>query len=223
MHGRGWVVVRGIALLTDPGWVAELLTAAEGWGWVGHVVLGLVYVVSTVALVPASALTLGIGFLYGPIEGTATVLPAATVGATLSFMLGRRMLRGWVAKQAARHARFGALEAAVAKDGFKILLLVRLSPVFPFNVVNYLFGLTSISLPRYMVGSFLAMLPGTLLYATIGSMLSDAAQLASGERPDAGHLHTAVTWLGAIATLAVVIWTTRMARRVLRREAPDLA
>ena len=201
----------------------ELLAAAEGWGRFGNVVLGLVYVVSTVALLPTSVLTLGIGFLYGPLVGTATALPAATVGATLSFLLGRRMLRGWVARKAEAHQRFGALEAAMARDGFKILLLVRLSPIFPFNLVNYLFGLTSISLPRYMVGSFLAMLPGTLLYATIGSMLSDAAQLASGERPDAGNLDTAVTWIGAIATLAVVIWMTRIARRALRRQAPDLA
>ena len=121
----------------------------------------------------------------------------------------------------AGNVRFAALQGAIEKQGFKILTLVRLSPVFPFTVVNYAFGLTRVSFSTYVLGSFLGMLPGTLMYVYLGSAVGDIATLSSEGVGDAGWQGEVLKWGGLAATVIVTIFITRVARKALANAAPE--
>ena len=141
----------------------------------------LVYVLATVLFLPGSILTLGAGFAYG-------------VGARHRGRLDRRERRvlPWHFSSAARwpasglrraskrNPRFAAIDRAVGREGLKIVLLTRLSPVFPFNLLNYAFGLTTVSLRDYVLGSLVGMLPGTVMYVYLGSLITSLSELAAG-------------------------------------------
>jgi len=201
--------------------VAEWLVALVAWiedaGAAGVAAFSGVYVLGTVVMAPGSVLTLGAGFAWGPLWGVAVVSPASVAGATLAFVLGRTLLRDWVRARVAARPRFAAIDRAVGEHGFKIVFLLRLSPIFPFNLLNYALGLTRVRLGTYVLASFLGMLPGTFLYVYIGSLITNLAELASGTRPDAGAAQQAVLWGGLAATLILVIVIARLARRALRQ------
>ncbi|MDP6963241.1 MAG: TVP38/TMEM64 family protein, partial [Planctomycetota bacterium] len=143
---------------------------ADAIAWVrmhgvwGAVIAGLAYAAATVLMIPGSVATLAMGALYGPWYGLLVVSPASVLGATIAFLLGRGAFRPAIEKKMQGSQKFEKLQAAIANQGLKILTLVRLSPVFPFTLINYAFGLTRISLFHYVLGSFVGMLPGTLLY-----------------------------------------------------------
>jgi len=167
-------------------------------------------------LLPGSVLTLGAGFLFKIVIGTVTVSIGSTLGACAAFMVGRTIARNWIAGKVARNKKFAAVDEAVAQQGFKIVLLTRLSPVFPFNILNYAFGLTKISFWKYALGSWIGMLPGTLMYVYFGAGLRSLADVAAGnvEKNAAGRLFF---WLGLAATIAVTVFVTRIARKALRQ------
>jgi uncharacterized membrane protein YdjX (TVP38/TMEM64 family) len=195
-------------------------------GGAGTLSFGIVYAVAAVLLLPASILTLGAGFVWGPFLGLAVVLPSATVAATVAFLLGRTVARGWVQRRVADHPRFRAIDEAVGSGGFRLVLLLRLSPLFPFNLLNYTLGLTRVSLRDYVLGSAIGMAPGTFLYLYLGSLVTSASQLLSGERPSAGPLGTVLYAAGLAATLVVSVWVTRTARAALSKtlaEGKDVA
>ncbi|MBI4483426.1 MAG: TVP38/TMEM64 family protein [Acidobacteria bacterium] len=196
----------------------RLVEWIRGSGAAGMLVYALVYIVATVGLLPGSVLTLGAGFAYGPIVGTALVSPASVMGATLACLLGRSLARGWIARKVAGNAKFRAIDQAIGESGFKIVLLLRLSPVFPFNLLNYGLGLTAVRLRDYVLASFLGMLPGTFLYVYLGSLVTSASELLSGKRADAGWGGQAVYWGGLAATVLVTVFVTRIARRALARQ-----
>lgn len=200
--------------------VLSLIEWIRGAGVPGALVFILAYAAATVALLPGSLLTLGAGFAYGPVLGTAIVSPASVLGATLSFLLGRTVARGWITRKISGNARFSALDRAIGENGLKILVLVRLSPIFPFNVVNYAFGLTALRPLTYILGSFVGMLPGTILFVYLGSLAGEAATLLSGDRPDAGIAGRALYWVGLAATVGVTVLITRIARRALKQAIP---
>ncbi|RMH02462.1 MAG: TVP38/TMEM64 family protein [Planctomycetota bacterium] len=193
----------------------------RGLGVAGALLIGALYAAATVLLIPGSLITLLIGAIYGPLLGLAIVSPASVAGATLAFLLGRGVFRPAVERKLAGRRRFDALQTAMARDGFKILTLVRLSPVFPFTLVNYAFGLTPITTGRYVLGSFLGMLPGTLMYVWLGSTAGDLAELTAGA-PDAGAAGTALKAVGLLATILVTVLITRSARRALAESAPEV-
>ncbi len=199
----------------------EFLTWVQGLGWRGPLLIGLLYVGATVLMIPGSLLTLGVGFLYGPWKGTLLVSPASVAGATLAFFLGRTLLRESVERRIQDSRRLQALDRALAEGGLRIVFLTRLSPVFPFVLLNYAFGLTRVSARAYLLGSFLGMLPGTFLYVYLGSTLEDLSELASGAAPETEGLLW-WKWAGLAATLAVTVLVTRMARRALREAAPEV-
>ncbi len=189
----------------------------------GAVLVGLGYALATVLMIPGSLVTLLIGAIYGPWLGTALVSPASVLGATLAFLLGRTVFRPSMEAKMANSPRFTALQGAMEQQGFKILTLVRLSPIFPFTLVNYAFGLTRVSLGAYILGSFLGMLPGTLMYVYLGSAVGDVASLASeglGDT-DTGWQGQALQWGGLAATLIVTIFITRVAKKALSEVAPE--
>lgn len=217
-------IAAGLALIGAIGWFVPVrpwtLALADyirDAGAPGVVVFVAAYVVATVALLPGSLLTLAAGFAYGPIMGLLIVSPASVLAATIAFLLGRTVLRGWVQQQLTAAPRARAIDRAVAKDSFGLILLLRLSPVVPFNVLNYALGLSEASLGRYVAASFVGMLPGTFMYVYLGSLVTTAADLGGSSQAGASG-KIALTMIGLVATVVVVALVTRSARRALDRE-----
>jgi uncharacterized membrane protein YdjX (TVP38/TMEM64 family) len=202
--------------------VLGVLGWAKGAGVSGALLSGLAYVLGTLLFFPGSLLTLGAGFLYGLWGGLLVVVPSSVLGALLAFLLGRTVLRGPTERLLRRHPRFAAVDEAMAQNAFRVVVLLRLSPLFPFNLLNYGLGVTRVRTGPYVLGSVLGMLPGTLLYVYLGSLLTSATQLLSGERPDAGWAGRVLFVGGLLATAAVVVLVSRAARRALeaRLQAP---
>ncbi len=207
-------VITGIVLLPVKDWLLTGLEWTQGLGFWGPVFVIFFYIVACVLLLPGSVLTLGAGFLFKVVIGTVTVSIGSTLGACAAFLVGRTIARNWIAGKVARNKKFAAVDEAVAQQGFKIVLLTRLSPVFPFNLLNYAFGLTKISFWKYALGSWIGMLPGTLMYVYFGAGLRSLADVASGniEKNTAGKLFF---WLGLAATIIVTVFVTRIARKAL--------
>lgn len=210
-------VVASSFFLPTRRWALELAAWIRGAGAVGVAAYAGFYVVGTLLFFPGALLTLVAGFAYGPLWGTLIVWPTATAAATLAFVTGRFLARDWVEATAARHPRFKALDRAVGRRGFHMVLLLRLSPLFPFNFLNYTLGVTSMKFRDYLLASLLGMLPGTIMYVYLGSLITSATELASG-RSSAGHAGSVLYWLGLAATVAVTLLLARLARRALRRD-----
>ena len=218
------IVVTALLLVIALGWLLPVRTwtlalagYVRGAGTIGVLLFIAAYVVATVALLPGSVLTLAAGFAYGPIGGLLVASPASVIAATIAFLLGRTGLRGWVQRQIATSPRARALDRAVAKDSFRLILLLRLSPVIPFNVLNYALGISEASLGRYVAASFIGMLPGTWMYVYLGSLATTAAGLTEASRAGSTGKLT-LTLVGLAATIAVVVLVTRSARRALDEE-----
>jgi uncharacterized membrane protein YdjX (TVP38/TMEM64 family) len=167
-----------------------------------------------VAFVPGSLMTLVAGPIFGLTWGTLYVFVAATVGSCLAFLVARYLARGAVERWMAGNPRFAAIDRAIGAQGRKIVFLLRLSPVFPFNVLNYALGLTRVGFADYTVAS-IGMLPGTLLYVYSGKVVGDLAALAGGVKPERGAGGTLLLVVGLVATVAATAVVTRAARRAL--------
>ncbi len=197
----------------------ELLRNALQWvddlGAIAPIAFILIYIVATVAFLPGSVLTLGAGVLFGIIQGSIYVFFGATVGAALAFLVGRYLARGWIYKKIAGNQKFKAIDRAVGKEGLKIVLLTRLSPIFPFNLLNYGLGVTGVSLKDYILGS-IGMIPGTIMYVYIGSLAGNIATIGGETQPDANPIaQWAIRIIGFIATVAVTLYVTKIARKAL--------
>lgn len=207
------VLIFGLARICDlPGFLTRSLSWVENLGPIGPIVFIFVYVLATVFFVPGSALTLGAGAIFGVLAGSIYVSIAATLGATAAFLIGRYLARDWVARRTEGNPKFKAIDEAVAREGWKIVGLVRLSPVFPFNVLNYAFGVTRVSLRDYFWASWIGMIPGTVMYVYLGSL---------GRNLAAGRSRTPAEWVlyaaGLVATVGVTLFVTRLARRALEQ------
>ncbi len=192
----------------------------RGAGVAGAGVYVVVYVVATVLFLPGSILTLGAGFAYGVVAGTALVWVAANIGAALAFVLGRTLARDWIAGKVAANARFAAIDRAVGREGFRIVLLTRLSPVFPFNLLNYAYGLTRVTLRDYVLASSIGMLPGTVMYVYFGSLITSITELAAGTT-SRGAGGQAVYVVGFAIAVGVGVYVTRVARAALATATSD--
>ena len=203
-------------------WVTVLVERMRHAGAAGVALFFLAYVVSTVGFLPGSILTLVAGFVYGPVWGLAIASPASVAGATCAFLLGRTLLRDWAAKKVSGSPRARAIDAAVEREGFRIVLLLRLSPLFPFNVLNYLLSLTRVSTGTFILASFVGMLPATAMYVYLGSLAPAAADLASAPQ-GGGTPGTLLYVVGLVATIAVAVVAGRAARRALAAQLRDPA
>jgi uncharacterized membrane protein YdjX (TVP38/TMEM64 family) len=196
----------------------ELLRSALEWvnglGAIGAIAFIAIYTAATVAFFPGSILTLGAGVLFGVGFGSLYVFLGATLGATAAFLVGRYLARGWVSRKISGNAKFHAIDEAVGREGFKIVLLTRLSPVFPFNLLNYAYGVTGVSLKDYVLAS-IGMIPGTIMYVYIGSLAGSIATLGTGTQPTNPSIQWAIRIIGFIATVAVTVYVTRVARKAL--------
>jgi uncharacterized membrane protein YdjX (TVP38/TMEM64 family) len=197
----------GAALRDAVEWISSL-------GALAPVAFIVVYIVACVLFVPGSVVTLGAGALFGVVRGSVYVVIGATIGATAAFLIGRYLAREWVARRLEGNAAFKAIDAAVGREGWKIVGLTRLSPVFPFNLINYAYGLTAVSLRDYVIATGVGILPGTVMYVYIGSLAGSLTRAGAANAPK-----TAARWVlnlaGLAATTVVVLYTTRIARRAL--------
>ncbi|MBX6313598.1 MAG: TVP38/TMEM64 family protein [Isosphaeraceae bacterium] len=219
-----WVAV--LLIVASLAWIARklplgpALAAVQGWAgrlgpW-GPLAFGLCYVAAVVLMVPAWPWTLAAGALFGLVVGTITASLAATLGAALAFLIARYLARGAIVARWGHHPRFRALDQAIAQNGWKIVALLRLSPAVPFNIQNYLYGLTGIRFWPYVLTSWVAMLPGTFLYVYLGHIGGAGIEAASG---GVGRPRSPAEWgfliVGLLATIAVTIYLGRLARRAL--------
>ena len=189
----------------------------EGLGFWGPAAFVLGYAAAAVALLPGSLLTLAAGALFGLAAGTGYVFVGATLGACLAFLIARYLARGAVERRISTHPRFAVVDRAIGREGLKIVFLLRLSPVFPYNVLNYALGLTRVRFVDYLIAS-LGMLPGTILYVYYGKVLGDVAKVAAGAGVERDAGYWTVLALGLVATVAVTAVVTRTAKKALSEE-----
>jgi len=220
----GLAVLAGmLVLLLFTDWrsgLHSLLQLVESLGVWGPVVFVLLYVLASVFFIPGSILTLGAGALFGVVKGSLIVSLAATLGATAAFLVGRHFARTWVEGKLAAYPKFAAIDQAVSRNGWQTVLLTRLSPAFPFTLLNYAYGVTHVSLKEYVLASWLGMLPGTVVFVYLGSLAKAGTQMET---------KTPAQWalliVGLIATIIVTWLITRRAKQVLNTHlvatAPD--
>jgi uncharacterized membrane protein YdjX (TVP38/TMEM64 family) len=192
-------------------WVENL----GSWGIVTFI---LIYNIATVLFIPGTLLTMSGGVLFGVFWGSVYVFIAATLGATWAFLIGRYLCRDVICRMIQGNVKFQAIDQAVAKEGFKIVLLTRLSPVLPFNLLNYAFGVTQVSLRDYIFGS-LGMIPSTVMYVYLGSLVGDLAMLGKPEQstsPETQIIQWVIRGVGLITTVVMTIYLAHIAKKALQ-------
>lgn len=214
--GLAFVVLLTLGGRQAASYLPRFTTWVESLGPLGPLAFIVGYAVATVAFVPGSLLTLAAGAIFGVVKGTAFTLAGATLGASGAFLVARYAARGAVERRIAGNPRFAAIDGAVGREGLKIVALLRLSPVFPFNLLNYALGLTRVPFLHYFIASA-AMLPGTLLYVYYGAAAGSlASALSGGAKKGAGG------WIlfgvGLLATAVVTAFVTRLAGKALKQE-----
>jgi len=211
------VAVVGLVLLGRKagGLLPQFAEWVNGLGVWGPIVFIVGYAVAAVAFVPGSILTLAAGAIFGLVWGALYVFVAATLGASLAFLVSRHLARAAIEKKIAGSVRFAAIDRAVGAQGRKLVFLLRLSPIFPFNLLNYALGLTKVSFTDYAVAS-VGMIPGTILYVYYGKLAGDVAALAGGAVVQKGAGYYAVLVLGLLATVVVTTLVTRTAQKALK-------
>jgi uncharacterized membrane protein YdjX (TVP38/TMEM64 family) len=188
----------------------------DSLGSLGAIAYITLYIIATIAFLPGSIVTLSAGVVFGIVWGSIYVFIGASLGATAAFLIGRYLARDWVFKKIAGNEKFRAIDEAVGKEGFKIVLLTRLSPVFPFTLLNYAFGVTGVSLKDYILG-FVGMIPGTIMYVYLGSLTGNLAIGTEGQ-PSSPALEWTIRIIGFMATVAVTVYVTRIARKALEEK-----
>jgi uncharacterized membrane protein YdjX (TVP38/TMEM64 family) len=193
----------------------DFLTRTRQWGLAGVAVFAGVYVLATVLFLPGLILTLAGGFTFGLLWGTIGVSVGSTIGAAAAFLLGRTLLRDAIERNVSSSPRFAAIDRSVGRHGAKIVLLVRLSPVFPFNLTNYAFGLTNVRFWPYVLASWVGMLPATVMYVYLGSAAKSLAEILAGTY-EPGVAQQVLVGIGLVATVVVTVLVTQIARKALR-------
>jgi len=182
------------------------------WGWL---IFAAVYIVGTVLLVPGSVLTFAAGLAFGLAIGFPLVVVSATIGATLAFLIARYLAHDKVESLMQKRPKFKAIQSAVSEGGWKVVALLRLSPVLPFNLTNYLYGITDLKLREYVAATFVGIMPGTLLNVYVGA----AGKAASGE--GTSTLEWGFLAVGLVATVVVAVFVTKKAKAKLKEHGVD--
>jgi uncharacterized membrane protein YdjX (TVP38/TMEM64 family) len=192
----------------------QSLAWIDSLGAIGAIAFIGLYIIATIAFLPAFILTLGAGVLFGVGWGSIYVFVGATLGSIAAFLVGRYLVRDWVVQKIASNDKFSAIDRAVGKEGLKIVILTRLSPIFPFNLLNYAFGVTGVSLRDYIIGS-IGMMPGTLMFVYIGSLAGNLAALGTDTQVANPTLQWTLRIVGLLATIAVTIYVSKIAKQAL--------
>ena len=213
-------IIASIALLPVKDWLIKALQWTQNLGVWGPIFVVAFYMVACVLFLPGSVLTLGTGFVFKLIAGTIIVSIGSTLGACTAFMVGHTIGRSWISKKVGENEKFAAIDNAVAGQGFKIVLLTRLSPMFPFNMLNYVFGLTKVSFAKYALASWIGMLPGTIMYVYFGASLRSLTDAATG-KIETGIAGQISFWLGLVVAIAVTVFVTKIARKALKQTVQE--
>ncbi len=207
-------LARGLSI---PSGLTALRTGIERLGPWGPLAFGCLYAMAVVLMIPGSALTLAAGALFGRVVGTITVSLASNIGAALAFLIARYVARDAVERQIARSPKLKAIDQAIGLEGWKIVALLRLSPAVPFNIQNYFFGVTRIGFWPCVLTSWVAMLPGTVLYVSVG----DAGRASLEATVGGERTRSTPEWIlfgaGLLATIVLTFFITRLASRAIRR------
>jgi uncharacterized membrane protein YdjX (TVP38/TMEM64 family) len=198
-------------------WIGNFIQWVQAFGTGGVALYELFYVAGVVLFFPGIILTAGAGLLYGVLLGTLIVSPASVLGATLAFLIARYVARDWVSRKLEKYPNFTAIDRAIEKNGFKMILLLRLQPVVPFNLLNYALGLTRIRLRDYVMASWIGMFPATVLYVYLGSVLHSVSDLLQGHL-GSGKWGAILFWAGLAAAIVLVVYIGRIARKALQEE-----
>jgi len=187
------------------------------WGVWSAICYPILYACCNVLLLPGGVLSIGGGFFFGLWWGFLIVLIGNVTGAAISFFIGRTIGRRWLQRRLEESKRLRALEPAVEREGWKLILLSQLHPLFPSSLMNYLYGLTKIRFRTCMVWIAIGQAPGLFLYAYLGTLGQLGLRLARGET----HPRTYEYWVwggGLLISLAILVLMGRIASRVLGKE-----
>ena len=222
----GLVVLFILSVTVLRPWVSQVLYRFLEWvkslGYGGPFLLSLVYAIATPLMVPGLVLTLGAGIAFldlPPVPilwGVISVSLGSTVGATISFIFGRLLLRSWVVALAEKYPKMKAVDVAMKQQAWKIVLLIRLTPIIPFNIVNYLFALTDVPLLTYTLFSWIGMLPGTVMYVYIGGSLKSFADIFNGNYKGT-TASVVLFWVGLAATVLCAVLIGFYAKKAMSR------
>ncbi|KAK4266411.1 hypothetical protein QN277_027338 [Acacia crassicarpa] len=191
-----------------------LLWVREDLGPWGPLVLAVAYIPLTILAVPASVLTLGGGYLFGLPVGFVADSIGATVGAGAAFLLGRTIGKPFVVSRLKDYPQFRQVALAIQKSGFKIVVLLRLVPLLPFNMLNYLLSVTPVSLGEYMLASWIGMMPITLALVYVGTTLKDISDVTHGWG-EFSKTRWAFICLGLVISVLLMICVMRVAKSAL--------
>ncbi len=150
--------------------VNESINKISSLGVYGYLYFAAIYIAAEILAIPAMPLTASSGYLFGLIPGTLIVLSSATAAACISFYIGRTFFKTWAQKMISSSKRWKAIDKAITKEGFKVILLLRLSPLLPFAISNYIYGVTSVNFWSFLTATFLGFAPGTFGIVYAGSV-----------------------------------------------------
>jgi uncharacterized membrane protein YdjX (TVP38/TMEM64 family) len=196
-------------------WITAFIHWVESYGALAPVVFIAGFAVGTAALVPASIFTMAAGVLFGVVRGTVYAFLGATLGAMIAFLISRYVARRTVKRKLSADTRFTRIDRAIRSHGFKVVFLLRLSPVFPFAIINYTLGLTRVRFVDYLAAS-IGLIPPTWLYVYNGMLMGEVARVGIAHALPGGPGNYAVIALGTLATILVTVWLTRISRKALR-------
>lgn len=215
------IIAKEIGLTTQLQiFLENILQWIDSLGLIGIFIFVIIYIVATIFWIPGTILTLGAGFLYGVIQGSLLVSIASMIAGTAAFLVGRYFAREKVNRLIENQPKFKAIDEAVAKEGWKIVGLTRLSPLFPFVFLNYAFGLTKVTFRDFFLASWIGMLPGTVMYVYIGSLGKDLTSLGS-DFSSANFLPWILRIVGFSATVAITIYLTKISKQALNTQIKE--
>jgi len=181
----------------------------------GAVIFIPLYAIWVTLLLPGVWASMLAGVIYGTALGSLLVFIGAALGAELVFVLGRSWMRGWAMRRLAQWPKLQLVEKAVSREGLKLVLLTRLSPAFPFSLLNLAYGLSTVSLKDYSIG-LLGIIPGTILFCGLGALAGDVARFREVLAGEADGFTWGLRCAGALSTIGVVWLVNRIARRTLQ-------
>ncbi len=208
------VAAGGVIWFGGQGLVLELFDWLKEMGLWAVALFILIDMVFVILVLPGVMLTMGAGFLFGVLQGTAYVVAASATGAAIAFLIARRLLgERWVV-YLRTHRKLSRMERGLSHEGWKLVLITRLIPFFPFKLSNYFFGVTRISFSQFFLGNLIGIVPLTLTNVYLGSIAADLATLGAG-RETRSWVDWAIYGAGFVVALAALIYLARLGRRIL--------
>jgi uncharacterized membrane protein YdjX (TVP38/TMEM64 family) len=197
--------------------ILPAIDAIDQLGFWGPIVFVLLYMVATVVLFPPSILSMGAGAIFGFWKGALLVVIGANLGATAAFLIGRHFAREWLVSKMKGKPKLKALDRAVAEGGWRIVLLTRLSPIFPFKLLNYAYGLTRVSVGGYVIASVVGNTPGALVWVYSGTL----ARWGLVRDQEIEPAEWVMFGAGFLATLGLAFYFSRLAKKALDQKMKE--